>query len=52
MRYLFITARYLISKLYSCRLMLYFIIVLIKLLRDLNLKSFDEYMSTQYISVI
>ena len=47
MRYLFIIMRYLISKPYECRLiMLYFIIVLIKLLRDLNLKNLNEYIST------
>ena len=47
MRYLFVIMRYLILKSYKCRLiMLCFIIVLIKLLRDLNLKSFDEYILT------
>ena len=46
MRYLLVLMRYSISKLYKCRLiMLDFIVVLIKSLRDLNLKSFDEYMS-------
>ena len=53
MRYLLVIMRYLILKSYKCRLiMLYFIIVLMKLLRGLNSKSFDEYMSTQYVSVI
>ena len=47
MRYLFVIMRYLISKSYKCRLiMLYFIVVLMKSLRDLNLKNFDEYIST------
>ena len=32
--------------------MLGFIVVLMKLLRDLDLKDLDEYMSTQYASVI
>ena len=53
MRYLFVIMRYSILKSYECRLiMLYFIIVLMKSLRDLNLKSFDEYMSTQHVPVI
>ena len=47
MRYLFIIMRYLISELYKCRLiMLHLIINLIKLLRDLSLKSLNEYIST------
>ena len=47
MRYLFIIMRYSISEPYECRLiMLNFIIVLMKSLRDLNLEDFDEYMST------
>ena len=47
MRYLFIIIYYSILKSYKCRLiMLYFIIVLIKLLRDLSLENFDEYIST------
>ena len=46
MRYLLIIMRYSVSKLYKCRLiMLYFIVVSIKLLRDLNLKGLDEYIS-------
>ena len=53
MRYLFIIMRYSISELYECRLiMLYFIVVLMKLLRDLSSKSFDEYISIQYTLVI
>ena len=44
MRYLFVTARYLTSKPYLCRLtMLYFIVASIKLLRSLNSENFDEY---------
>ena len=47
MRYLFVTVRYSISEPHECRLiMLYFIIVSIKLLRDLGSKNLDEYMST------
>ena len=47
MRHLLVIARYLILRLYLCRLiMLYFIIVLIKLLRDLSSESLDEYIST------
>ena len=47
MRYLFIIMRYLVLKSYKYRLiMLYFIVVLIKSLRDLSLKSFNEYIST------
>ena len=53
MRYLFIIMRYSTSKSHECRLiMLNFIIVSMKLLRDLNLKDFNEYMSTQYALVI
>ena len=53
MRYLLITVHYSISKSHKCRLiMLYFIVVLIKLLRGLSLKSFDEYILTQYAPVI
>ena len=53
MRYLFIIMRYSISKPHECRLiMLYFIIVLIKSLRDLSSENFDEYISIQYTSVI
>ena len=53
MRYLLVTARYLILKSYKCRLiMLCFIVNSIKLLRDLSLKSLDEYMLTQYTFVI
>ena len=53
MRYLFVIMRYSISKPHKCRLiMLYFIIVLMKLLRDLSSKSFNEYISTQYVPVI
>ena len=47
MRYLLVVARYLISESYKCRLIMsYLIVVLIKSLRDLNLKNFDEYIST------
>ena len=47
MRYLFIIARYSISKPYKYRLiMLYFIIVLIKLLRNLSSESLDKYILT------
>ena len=53
MRYLLVIVRYSISKSYKYRLiMLYFIIVLIKSLRDLSSKIFDEYISTQHILVI
>ena len=53
MRYLFIIMRYSISESSKCRLiMLYFIIVLIKSLRGLSLKNFDEYISIQYAPVI
>ena len=53
MRYLFVIMRYLILKSHKCRLiMLCFIIILMKLLRDLNLKDFDEYISTQHALVI
>ena len=53
MRYLFITMRYSILKSYECRLiMLYFIIVSMKSLRDLSSKSLNEYMSTQHAPVI
>ena len=53
MRYLLVITRYSILKSYKCRLiMLCFIIVLIELLRGLSLENFDEYILTQYISVI
>ena len=53
MRYLFIIMRYSISKSHKCRLiMLNSIIVLMKSLRDLNLKNLDEYMSTQHAFVV
>ena len=53
MRYLLVIMRYSISKPYKYRLiMLYFIVILMKLLRDLNLKDFDENISTQYTPVI
>ena len=53
MRYLFILMRYSISESYKCRLiLLYFIVVLIKLLRGLSLESFNEYISTQHAPVI
>ena len=53
MRYLLVTMRYSILKPYKCRLiMLCFIIVLMKSLRDLSLEDFDEYISTQHTSVI
>ena len=46
MRYLFIIMRYLALKFYECRLiMLCFIVILMKLLRDLSSESLDEYMS-------
>ena len=45
--------RYSILKSHECRLiMLYFIVVLMKLLRDLSSESFNEYMLTQYALVI
>ena len=45
MRYLFVIMRYSISEFYECRLiMLCFIIVLMKLLRDLNSENLNEYM--------
>ena len=51
MRYLLVIMRYSILRSHKCRLiMLNFIIVLIKLLRDLNSKNFDEYISTQHAS--
>ena len=47
MRYLFVTIRYSASESHECRLiMLNFIIVSMKSLRGLNLKSFNEYIST------
>ena len=47
MRYLFVIMRYSASGPYECRLiMLYFIVVLMKLLRDLNSEGLGEYMST------
>ena len=47
MRYLFVIMRYLVLGPYECRLiMLYFIIVLMKLLRGLSSESFDEYILT------
>ena len=53
MRHLFVTMRYSISESYKCRLiMLCFIVVLMKSLRDLNSKNFDEYMSIQYVLMI
>ena len=53
MRYLLVIMRYSILRSHECRLiMLNFIVVLIKLLRDLSLKDFDEYMSTQHAPVI
>ena len=53
MRHLFAITRYSALKLYSCRLiMLYSIIVLIKILRGLSLRDFNEYISTQYALVI
>ena len=53
MRYLFVIMRYSILKSYECRLiMLSFIVVLIKLLRDLSSKNLDEYISTQHTFVI
>ena len=45
--------RYLASEPYECRLiMLNFIVVLMKSLRDLGLRGFGEYMSIQYALVI
>ena len=53
MRYLLITMRYLVSKPHKCRLiMLCLIVASIKLLRDLNSESLNEYMSTQHALVI
>ena len=53
MRHLLVTMRYSTSEPYECRLiMLDFIVVLMKLLRGLNSKSLDEYMSTQHAPVI
>ena len=53
MRHFFVIMRYSISEPYKCRLIiLYFIIVLIKSLRDLNSKNLDEYISTQHTPVI
>ena len=53
MRYLLVTVRYSISESYECRLiMLYFIIVSIKSLRDLSSENFDEYILIQHIFVI
>ena len=53
MRYLLVTVRYSISKSYKCRLiMLCFIVVLMKSLRGLSLKNFDEYILIQYTPVI
>ena len=53
MRYLLIIMRYSISKPYKCRLiMLCFIVASMKLLRDLNLKNLDEYISTQHAPVV
>ena len=47
MRYLFVIMRYLISESYKCRLiMLYFIIVLMKLLRGLSSENLNEYILT------
>ena len=46
MRYLFVIMRYSVLESHKCRLiMLNLIIVLMKSLRDLNLKGFDEYIS-------
>ena len=53
MRHLLVTVRHLILESYKCRLiMLCFIVVSMKSLRGLSLKSFDEYMLTQYAFVI
>ena len=53
MRHLLVTMRYSISKPYECRLiMLCLIVVLMKSLRGLNSKNFDEYMSTQHAPVV
>ena len=53
MYHLLVIARYSILKSYKYRLIIsYFIVVLIKLLRDLSSKSLDEYMSTQHIFMI
>ena len=53
MRHLLVIMRYSILKPYECRLiMLYFIVALIKSLRDLNSKSLNEYISTQHALVI
>ena len=53
MRHLFVTMRYSVSESHECRLiMLSLIVVSMKSLRDLSLKGFDEYMSTQHALVI
>ena len=53
MRHLFIIIRYLVSKSHKYRLiMLYLIIALMKSLRDLNLKNFNEYISIEHALVI
>ena len=53
MRYLLVTMRHSISEPHKCRLiMLNSIVVSIKSLRDLNLKGFNEYISTQHALVI
>ena len=53
MRYLLVIIHYSISKSHKCRLiMLYFIVILIKSLRDLSSEGFNEYISTQYAPVI
>ena len=47
MRYLFVIMRYSTLRSHECRLiMLCFIIVLMKLLRDLSSESLDEYILT------
>ena len=47
MRYLFVIMRYSALKPHKCRLiMLNYIVVLMKLLRDLSSESLDEYIST------
>ena len=53
MRYLLVIVRHSTSEPYKCRLiMLSFIVVSMKLLRDLSSESFDEYISIQYAPVI
>ena len=53
MRHLLVTMRHSISEPHKCRLiMLNLIVASMKSLRDLNLKNFDKYISTQHVLVI